>query len=185
MWSKALWDALTRGVGKIYGPNSFSEAGFPSSVQLNDCLNYICNFPRGSLTFQVCKPPHQQFSVNGRPSLLRAIERPCILKVIKRMATHASASHNTEVPHLVIKKVHSAELYGCQILITESCFIHLAQFPRCFITWRQENCWNWWLKPIYVKGARLWAIGSIWGTSNLQQATRQCLRMAAISLGRK
>lgn len=32
------------------------------------------------------------------------------------------------------------ELYECQILIRESCFIHLAQFPRCFITWRQENC---------------------------------------------
>lgn len=130
----------------------FFWSRFPSSVQLNDCLNYICNFLSGSLTFQVCQPTHQQFSVNGRPYLLRAINRPCILKVIKRMATHASASHNTEVPHLVIKKVHYTELYGCQILIRECCFIHLAQFPRCFITWRQENCWNWWLKPIYIKG---------------------------------
>lgn len=56
------------------------------------------------------------------------------------MTKHASVLYNTEVPHLVIKKMHYTELYGCQILITENCFIHLAQFSRCFITWRQENC---------------------------------------------
>lgn len=74
------------------------------TVQFIDGLNYVCNFLSGSLTFQVCKPTHQQSLINGRAILQGAMKIDVAFQCNKNTTKHASVLRNTKVPHLVIKK---------------------------------------------------------------------------------